>query len=99
MNAPNPQAQTSVLDRFGKMLGAVAGFLGTNPLYLYTYHYFEELVLRYANYGSHPFWSIVWKVCLFFLILTATWFALVLAVNVLKGLLIGLIVLFRKGGR
>lgn len=37
MNAPAPQPQGGILDKFGIALGAVMGFLGTMPLYLDTY--------------------------------------------------------------
>lgn len=97
MNAPNPQMQQSVLDKFGITLGMVLGFLGTMPLYHQTYYLFHRLVLRYAHYSDYWAWDIAWKVCLFFFILTATWFALVMCINVIKGLIITFIVLFRKG--
>lgn len=93
------QPTVSVLDKFGMMLGVITGFLGTMPLYLYSYPYFYKLLLQYADYGTYEFWIIAWKIGLFFFILTATWFALILTMNVTRGILLSLFLLLKKIGR
>lgn len=95
MHPQSQPPQSSVLDKFAMMLGAVAGFLGTMPLYFYSFEYFFSYVLQHADYEAFWLWKGAWILCLFFFIMNATWLGLKALVYAPGTIMVWLGILYR----
>jgi len=91
---PNPANEA-----FGKGVGFVVAIFTTMPLYHISYDWFYRYALTYSHFDYYWFWELVYIASLFFAIVVSCWFALNMALSLLKsciGLLIVLLMSFRR---